>query len=101
MLQFVPDCHAPYSWEVEDTGTYHTGWNGSMRGDNATSPFSPWMYQTQDQLRAHPVWGKLVLYRGGGFVAELGPDLQNASRYVDGKREYISFLFWHLLYQVV
>ncbi|KAG7235119.1 hypothetical protein INR49_025224 [Caranx melampygus] len=67
MLQFVPNCHAPYSWEVEDTGSYYTGWNGSVRGDNATSPSSSWMYQTQDQLRAHSVWGKMVLYRGGGF----------------------------------
>lgn len=81
MLEFAPDCHAPYSLEVEDMGSYDPGWNHSAR--NITmSTSSPWMYRTEAQLRAHPVWGKTVLYRGGGFVAELGPDLQNASRYV-------------------
>lgn len=80
MLQFVPDCHAPYSWEVEDIGSYDPGWNHSVRDNISISTFSPWKYQTQAQLRAYPFWGKLVLYRGGGFVVELGPDLQNASR---------------------
>uniref|UniRef100_A0A8C4F9S5 Polycystic kidney disease protein 1-like 2 n=1 Tax=Dicentrarchus labrax TaxID=13489 RepID=A0A8C4F9S5_DICLA len=79
MLQFVPDCHAPYSWEVEDMGSYDPGWNHSVRDNDSTSTSSPWKYQTQAELRDHPVWGETVLYRGGGFVAELGPDLQNAS----------------------
>ncbi|XP_045910422.1 polycystic kidney disease protein 1-like 2 [Micropterus dolomieu] len=79
MLQFVPDCHAPYSWEVEDMGSYEPGWNHSVRDNISTSTSSPWKYQTQAQLRAYPVWGEMVLYRGGGFVSELGPDLQNAS----------------------
>lgn len=82
MLQFVPGCHAPYSWEVEDMGSYDHGWNHSVRNNISVSTSSPWKYQTQTQLRSYPVWGKMVLYRGGGFVAELGPDLQNASRYV-------------------
>ncbi|XP_049449240.1 polycystic kidney disease protein 1-like 2 [Epinephelus fuscoguttatus] len=79
MLQFVPDCHAPYSWEAEDIGSYDLGWNHTVRDNISASTSSPWTYQTQAQLRAHPVWGKMVLYRGGGFVAELGPDSQNAS----------------------
>ncbi|XP_044072039.1 polycystic kidney disease protein 1-like 2 [Siniperca chuatsi] len=83
MLQFVPDCHAPYSWEVEDMGSYDPGWNQSVRDNISTSTPSPWKYQTQAQLRAYPVWGKMVLYRGGGFVSELGPDLQNASNTIE------------------
>ncbi|XP_074514137.1 polycystin-1-like protein 2 [Sebastes fasciatus] len=80
MLQFVPDCHAQYSWEMEDMGSYDPGWNHSSARDNiSTSTTSPWTYQTQAQLRAYPVWGQMVLYRGGGFVAALGPDSQNAS----------------------
>ncbi|XP_078118997.1 polycystin-1-like protein 2 [Sander vitreus] len=78
MLQFVPDCHAPYSWEVEDMGSYGPGWSQSAKDNISTSTSSPWTYQTQAQLRAYAVWGKLVLYRGGGFVTELGPDSQNA-----------------------
>ncbi|KAI3355890.1 hypothetical protein L3Q82_004434 [Scortum barcoo] len=79
MRRFVPDCHAPYSWEVEDMGSYEPVWNHSVKDNVSTSTSSPWKYQTQAELRAYPVWGKLLLYRGGGFVAELGPDLQNAS----------------------
>lgn len=80
VLHLVPDCHAPYSWEVEDTGSYDPGWNYSEIINISISTSSPWMYQTQAQLRAQPVWGKLLLYRGGGFVTELGPHLENASR---------------------
>ncbi|XP_007572505.1 polycystic kidney disease protein 1-like 2 [Poecilia formosa] len=75
MLGLVPDCEAPYSWEIEDTGSYEAGWNHSVK----ESASSPWTYQTEAELRSLPVWGRLVLYRGGGFVAELGPDIQNAS----------------------
>ncbi|XP_030614668.1 polycystic kidney disease protein 1-like 2 [Archocentrus centrarchus] len=79
MLKVMADCNAPYSWEAEDTGSYEPGWN-KQAGDNiSTSTSSPWKYQTQAQLRAYPIWGKMVLYRGGGFAVELGPDLQNAS----------------------
>uniref|UniRef100_A0A8C9YDZ1 Polycystic kidney disease 1 like 2a n=1 Tax=Sander lucioperca TaxID=283035 RepID=A0A8C9YDZ1_SANLU len=79
MLQFVPDCQAPYSWEVEDMGSYGPGWSQSAKDNISTSTSSPWTYQTQAQLRTPNVWSKLVLYRGGGFVTELGPDSQNAS----------------------
>lgn len=82
MLHSVPDCHASYSWEVEDMDSYDPGWNHSTRDNISMSTFSPWKYQTEAQLRAYPVWGQMVLYRGGGFVAELGPDSQNASRCV-------------------
>ncbi|XP_068186396.1 polycystin-1-like protein 2 [Antennarius striatus] len=79
MFQFVPDCRAPYSWEVEDMGSYDPGWNYSVRSNISGGVSSPWSYQSQAQLRAYPVWGKAALYRGGGFATELGPDLQNAS----------------------
>lgn len=80
MLVLVPGCRAPYSWEVEDTGSFEPGWNLSVKDNVSAGTWCPWKYQTQAELRARPVWGKLALYRGGGFVVELGPDLQNASR---------------------
>ncbi|XP_062327812.1 polycystin-1-like protein 2 [Osmerus eperlanus] len=80
MRQSVPDCHAPYSWEVEDMGSYGPGWNRSVGDNSSVSLRSPWKYQSQARLRSYPVWGSLVLYRGGGFVEELGPDSYNASR---------------------
>lgn len=80
MLHFAPDCNAPYSWEAEDMGSYGTGWNRSERVDTSTGTSGPWTYQTQSELRSYPIWGQMVLYRGGGYVAELGPDSQNATR---------------------
>uniref|UniRef100_A0A673B3V4 Polycystic kidney disease 1 like 2a n=1 Tax=Sphaeramia orbicularis TaxID=375764 RepID=A0A673B3V4_9TELE len=81
MLSSVPGCYGPYSWDLEDSGSYDPGWNRSVNRNASTGHVSPWTYQTQAQLRAQPVWGNLELYRGGGFVAELGPTSQNASRY--------------------
>ncbi|XP_024919509.1 polycystic kidney disease protein 1-like 2 [Cynoglossus semilaevis] len=84
LQQITPDCHAPYSWEGEDVNSYDTGWTQPTHNITAAAAVaSPWTYQTQTQLRAYPVWGKMHLYRGGGFVAELGPDLNNASRTLD------------------
>lgn len=82
VLHLVPDCEAPYAWDVEDMGSYGPGWNQSLE-TNCTSMSSPWRYQTEAQLRSHPVWGRMGLYQGGGFVVELGPNKQNASRYVE------------------
>ncbi|KAJ8340113.1 hypothetical protein SKAU_G00347460 [Synaphobranchus kaupii] len=83
MRRSIPDCHAPYSWDVEDMGSYGPGWNHSAH-TNASR--SPWQYQTQGRLRAHAAWGSVVLYRGGGFVADLGPDLESA-------RSVLQYLF--------
>ncbi|KAM8855773.1 polycystin-1-like protein 2 [Spinachia spinachia] len=83
MLQFAADCNVPYSWEAEEMGSYDTAWNHSERVDSSTGTSSPWTYQTQSQLRSYPIWGQLVLYRGGGYVAELGPDSQNATSTLD------------------
>uniref|UniRef100_A0AAZ3QXC4 Polycystic kidney disease 1 like 2a n=1 Tax=Oncorhynchus tshawytscha TaxID=74940 RepID=A0AAZ3QXC4_ONCTS len=79
MRQAVPDCHAPYSWEVEDMGSYGPGWNRSASENASKTLHSPWQYQTQARLRAQPTWGSVVLYKGGGFVVDLGPESQNAS----------------------
>ncbi|KAM9366988.1 polycystin-1-like protein 2 [Symphorus nematophorus] len=74
------DCHAPYSWELEDMGSYSPGWSPVV-GDNASLNLpSPWTYQSQSKLRTLPIWGRAKLYRGGGFVVDLGPDLQNSTR---------------------
>ncbi|KAL6468973.1 hypothetical protein MHYP_G00224970 [Metynnis hypsauchen] len=79
MRRSVPDCHAPYSWEVEDMGSYGPGWKSLVDGNTSKTLLTPWQYQTQSTLRAHPVWGGVALYRGGGFAAVLGPDQQNAN----------------------
>ncbi|XP_069030569.1 polycystin-1-like protein 2 [Embiotoca jacksoni] len=80
MQQTVPECHAPYSWELEDMGSYGPGWSESAGDNTSMSPLSQWTYKSQGKLRASPIWGSVRLYRGGGFVVDLGPDLQNSSR---------------------
>ncbi|XP_053175168.1 polycystic kidney disease protein 1-like 2 [Scomber japonicus] len=80
MQQSVQDCHAAYSWELEDMDSYDPGWSPSVADNTSQSLHSPWKYQSQGKLRAYPIWGSVKLYRGGGFVVDLGPDLQNSSR---------------------
>ncbi|KAB5558804.1 hypothetical protein PHYPO_G00021410 [Pangasianodon hypophthalmus] len=73
------DCHAPYSWGIEDMGSYGPGWNRSRDVNMTKSLLTPWQYQTQSKLRGHPIWGTMAFYRGGGFVLDLGLDPQEAS----------------------
>lgn len=80
MQQSVVDCHAPYSWDFEDMGTYGPGWNQSVDRRASQNLSSPWTYQSQRRLRTYPVWGSVKLYRGGGFVVDLGPDLDHSKR---------------------
>lgn len=82
MQHSVPDCHAPYSWDLEDMGSYGPGWSRSVGDNTSLDPHSPWAYKSQSKLRAHPIWGRVMLYRGGGFVMDLGTDLQNSTRYL-------------------
>uniref|UniRef100_A0A803TRM4 Polycystin 1 like 2/pseudo n=1 Tax=Anolis carolinensis TaxID=28377 RepID=A0A803TRM4_ANOCA len=75
----VRECRAPYSFDTEDTMDYGVNWNVSSL-DNSSELSSAWQYQSQSELRGHPIWGKLAVYRGGGYVIHLGTDSQNASR---------------------
>lgn len=80
MHQSGRDCHAPYSWELEDMGSFGPGWSPAVKDNSSESLHSPWSYQSQGKLKAFPIWGSMVLYRGGGYAVDLGPDLQNSSR---------------------
>ncbi|XP_043293117.1 polycystic kidney disease protein 1-like 2 [Cervus canadensis] len=76
---FLDRCRAPYSLDVEDLSDYGEGWNASVL--NNSNDFSQaWRYQSQSQRRGYPLWGKLTVYRGGGYVVPLGTDRQSASR---------------------
>uniref|UniRef100_A0A3Q2YJ39 Polycystic kidney disease protein 1-like 2 n=1 Tax=Hippocampus comes TaxID=109280 RepID=A0A3Q2YJ39_HIPCM len=79
MQHAVHDCHSLYSWESEDMGSYSPGWSSSEPDNTSVNLPSPWKYQSQGKLRAYPIWGSMILYRGGGFVVDLGPDLENSS----------------------
>nr|XP_034975837.1 polycystic kidney disease protein 1-like 2 isoform X2 [Zootoca vivipara] len=75
----VGKCHASYSFDTEDMADYGAHWNISSL-DNSSELSSAWQYQSQSKLRGHPIWGKLAVYRGGGYVVHLGTDGHNASR---------------------
>lgn len=76
----VQECHAPYSPQSEDMSDYGEHWNTSVF-NNSSDVSSAWQYQSQAKLRGQPSWGKLAVYRGGGYVIHLGTDPKNASRY--------------------
>ncbi|XP_040592237.1 polycystic kidney disease protein 1-like 2 isoform X2 [Mesocricetus auratus] len=72
-------CHAPYSLDAEDLADYGEGWNASAR-NNSNDFLRVWQYQSQSQRQGYPMWGKLSVYGGGGYVASLGTDRQSTSR---------------------
>ncbi|XP_051024689.1 polycystic kidney disease protein 1-like 2 isoform X2 [Acomys russatus] len=72
-------CHAPYSLDVEDLGDYGESWNASTYNNSNGFPWA-WQYQSQSQRQGYPMWGKLTVYGGGGYVVPLGTDRQSASR---------------------
>ncbi|XP_069871843.1 polycystin-1-like protein 2 [Dipodomys merriami] len=72
-------CHAPYSLDVEDLADYGEGWTASAPNTSSDFP-QAWEYQSQRQRRGFPMWGKLTVYGGGGYVVPLGTDRKNASR---------------------
>ncbi|NXD76051.1 PK1L2 protein, partial [Halcyon senegalensis] len=79
LQRVIQECHAPYSLQSEDTSDYGEHWNTSVF-DNSSDLSSAWQYQSQSKLRGQPSWGKLAVYRGGGYVIHLGTDTKNASR---------------------
>ncbi|XP_054390399.1 polycystin-1-like protein 2 [Pongo abelii] len=72
-------CRAPYSLDAEDLADYGEGWNATALSNGSSFP-QAWQYQSQDKRRGYPIWGKLTVYRGGGYVVPLGTDRQSASR---------------------
>ncbi|XP_078256897.1 polycystin-1-like protein 2 [Rhinoraja longicauda] len=75
----VEGCHGQYSLDNEDRSVYGLHWNMTAV-QNSSSLDYIWQYKSQSELRSYPVWGKLAMYRGGGYIAELGADAQDAYR---------------------
>uniref|UniRef100_A0A8C5LJS9 Polycystin-1-like protein 2 n=1 Tax=Jaculus jaculus TaxID=51337 RepID=A0A8C5LJS9_JACJA len=72
-------CRAAYSLDVEDLADYGEGWNVSTLNNSNAFP-QAWQYQSQSQRQGYPMWGKLTVYGGGGYVVPLGTDRPSASR---------------------
>ncbi|KAA0723782.1 Polycystic kidney disease protein 1-like 2 PC1-like 2 protein [Triplophysa tibetana] len=88
MRDSVPDCNAPYSWDDEDMGSYDLDWQEPNSANGSVDTI--WSYQSQSTLRGYPVWGDIALYRGGGYVVDLGADKENAS----SKLQYLFDSTW-------
>ncbi|XP_056318345.1 polycystic kidney disease protein 1-like 2 [Danio aesculapii] len=79
MLHTVSHCNTPYSWGNEDMASYNPGWVEFNSVNDSEEGITAWQYQSQSTLKSLPVWGVAALYRGGGYVMDLGSDLQNAT----------------------
>ncbi|XP_067904985.1 polycystin-1-like protein 2 [Heterodontus francisci] len=75
----IKECHVQYSLDNEDLSDYSPQWN-LTESQNSSDLDYVWQYQSQIKLRSYPIWGKLAMYRGGGYIAELGTDAQDAYR---------------------
>uniref|UniRef100_UPI00398F81D5 polycystin-1-like protein 2 n=1 Tax=Pristiophorus japonicus TaxID=55135 RepID=UPI00398F81D5 len=75
----IKECHAQYSLDNEDMSVYGLHWNVTA-AQNSSDLDYVWQYQSQSELRSYPIWGKLAMYRGGGYIAELGTDAHDAYR---------------------
>ena len=70
-------CHHAYSKKNEDVTPYR-----QIPSDNSTKKDElnrfcpkPWRYQTPAETDTVPKWGQFHLYPGGGFVADLGYEI--------------------------
>ncbi|XP_044284043.1 polycystic kidney disease protein 1-like 3 [Varanus komodoensis] len=51
---------------------------GSPGTDRRTGD-SPWEHQSESALKERPIWGKLALYPGSGYLADLGTNTSHAN----------------------
>ena len=79
----IPRCLPFYSDALQERNFYNIpGWipkhNGSaMPGIESLCP-KPWQYQTAEELKTEQVRGKMALYGGGGYVANIGYNTDSA-----------------------
>uniref|UniRef100_UPI00398F8683 polycystin-1-like protein 2 n=1 Tax=Pristiophorus japonicus TaxID=55135 RepID=UPI00398F8683 len=78
LVDSIKECRAPYSYGDEDMSDFGIKKNLSVNTDSSWLD-STWQYQSESQLNGYPVWGKLAVYRGGGFVANLGTENKTAA----------------------
>ena len=91
-----PRCLPLYNSHKEDTTPYYKpGWipvsNISGFGSSADEiellcP-KPWQYRTADLLGNAPFQGKMAMYEGGGYVANLGYNSESALATINSLEE--------------
>lgn len=79
----MPRCLPFYSDALQERNSYNLpGWipmhnSSAIPGIDSLCP-KPWQYQTAQELKTEQVRGKMALYGGGGYVANIGYDSDSA-----------------------
>ncbi|XP_022801963.1 polycystic kidney disease protein 1-like 2 [Stylophora pistillata] len=76
LLDTIKTCTSYYSWEDEEEGAFHPGWELMEESEIENLPDdhqSPWIWQSALTLNGTPFWGIFASYWGGGFVYNLAP----------------------------
>lgn len=74
---FGNECNTEYSESAEDRDSYQGGWDTP---GNATLGKDPWKYHQASELQTMPLWGKLAVYSGGGYVLNHYPRYSRADK---------------------
>ncbi|XP_078352373.1 polycystin family receptor for egg jelly-like [Oculina patagonica] len=74
-------CHDSYSRIDEDTNI----WNSQIGTFNRSLSACPenWEYSTDEQFGGFDSWGRFAVYRGGGYIANLGYNKLTARKVID------------------
>ena len=83
MKLYASQCTHPYSSDFEDTTSYGPGWEDDVNNTKlSANEFSPldqaFVYASQTQVNGTEFWGKLAVYSGGGYIANLGKTHKSA-----------------------
>ena len=63
-------CYPYYDLGTYQHGDYDTFWSTSKDPNSSTN--SPWIYQTSTESESYPLWGRMDVYGGGGYISILG-----------------------------
>lgn len=69
LLHIIKTCTSYYSWEDEEEGAFHPGWEPMKESDVeklSSDHQSPWIWQSALALNGTPFWGIFASYWGGG-----------------------------------
>ncbi|CAH1245386.1 PKD2 [Branchiostoma lanceolatum] len=80
MAAIVGECNVEYSRSNEDQGNYGENWSNFT--SNTSSNTTYWRYSTQTSSFDPPLYGHLAVYRGGGYIVDLGTSREEGERIV-------------------
>ncbi|CAH1794576.1 unnamed protein product [Owenia fusiformis] len=89
----IHHCRDSYSWTDDDTKAYLPGWKPPENfTDEQTEELedredTPWVYQNSVRLRNAPYMGTLHVYKGGGYVHNLGLTAERSHKVIDELEE--------------